>query len=61
MVSGIKDNHILSFAFSPRHASAHITPYVVKLLESVGSQEIWERGPAVEFLEEVEDARESIG
>lgn len=29
--------HILSFAFLPRHASARITPYVVSLFGPVGS------------------------
>lgn len=39
--------HIQSFAFSRCHEYACITPYVVNLFGSVGSQENWERRAVV--------------
>lgn len=53
--------HVQSFAVSHCHASARITPYVVNLLDSVGSHDIWERGAVVGLLEKVPNARDSIG
>ena len=60
-VGGFGDlQYIRPFALSHHHASAHITPYLVTLLRSVGSQETWQGGAAVGFLEKVENVRESI-
>ena len=54
-------HHIQSFAFSRCCESACITPYVVNLLGSVGSQEDLGRRAVVAFSEKekVENARES--
>ena len=52
--------HIRLFALSHHHAAAHITPYLVTLLRSIRSQETWEGGAAVEFLEKTENVRKSI-